>query len=594
MVERERKDWDQICKALTENQSVSIENAIIEVGAQMQNGAVVRDLSIRNCVIRGTFSFNFVTFGESVSFTDTIFEDGIDLTGCRIQGQFVNCGVEFRGKAEFEGMSVGGDAYFERAVFNVEPNFAMTSWGSVTRFCGTKFNRGAAFLSATFGGHLLFYGDTLVTGAEADLTFATINGIFSAVGSSFEKSLLLVSVRTDSAVLITKVEFGTEARLNLNNAQIGGELNIEDCRFLSNSICLCLDMVQVEGNCSVGVITCHGDTSMQYARFRSHLSIGDHQKPVEGETKKQSQFNGSFSLEGSKVDDNFGCANTVFKGAVRKDEKSQKVEKLPTYFTGMKVGGETHIYWCDFNHGIKFNRSQFAGVFGTNSCYGDFLECQGAQFHSSVRFFTGCTFKGGAHFYFCIFDQEANFGGAKISVQLVLTNCEFRRSLLFVDHMHKSALAQFDKDANLQLKGSTYGALEPSTDEYLKKLIGQIPNVPLQDVPLVFLEQCLRRSERQKEADMIRYHRFERLKKRLSWWSFNGLYLGFYQVSSGYGTIIWPVFIVALLTGAAVLSIQLVPLLGSDWKIVEAICGVLSTTALALWVDGVKRRLWPQ
>lgn len=33
MAERERKDWDQIHKAITENQPVNIENAIIEVGA---------------------------------------------------------------------------------------------------------------------------------------------------------------------------------------------------------------------------------------------------------------------------------------------------------------------------------------------------------------------------------------------------------------------------------------------------------------------------------------------------------------------------------------------------------------------------------
>ena len=561
---------------------------------------MARDFSLRNCIVRGTLTFNFVTFGESVSFTDTVFEGGISLTGCKIQCQFVNVGVEFWNTAEFEGLSVGGHAYFERVVFKAAPNFAMTSWGPFTTFNGTKFDHGAAFLSATFGGHAVFENDTQATGGPIDLTFATINGMFLAHRSRFEQSLLLVSVRTAGAIRITETEFGPEAMLSLYHARIGGDLEIKECRFLSASTCLYLDGVQVDGGCSVGSVSCRGGTYAQNARFRSYLAIGGLQKRVDGEAQKKSQFDGAFSLSGSKVDDSLNCTDAVFKGDVQKDDKDKKDKDVEpeALFTGMKVGDDTYIIRCNFKHGAKFHRSQFTGVFGTDSHYDGFVSCQNTRFHNAVRFLPGCTFERGADFYFCTFDEEANFGGATIRVELTLQNCEFRRSLLFVDPTHKSVFTRFDGDARLQLTGSTYGTLEPATADSLQQLIGRIPNVPTEDLSLVFLEQWLRRSGRQEEADMVRYHCFERRSGRLAWWSRNWWQLSwnrFYRASTGYGTVVWPVLVVALLTGAAALAVTLMPGPDSVWKgTTKAICTALATSALGLGMEPVKRRLWPQ
>jgi hypothetical protein len=587
MTERAHHDWNEIYQAVIENRPVNVEDAIIDVGTELRTGTIARDFTFKNCIVRGTLTFNFITLNESLSFIDTVFEDGVNFSGSSIRGQFVNQRVQFRNVGHFEGLSVLGDTYFEETVFSIRPNFDLTTWGPVTIFSRTRFEDGAQFLSANFNGLTSFINGCEAAGHAIDFTFATINAMFRASESNFQQPLLLSNVHIVGAAQITKTEFGPEAHIDLSKARIEGDLYIEDCTLSNTDTCVLLDSMQVS-RCSIRAIKSNGAFYARNARFQ-YLAIRGFKTGTRNESDK-SQFKGAFSLSGSRVGDHLICYDSILTGGARKDTE----EKIAD-FTGLKIGDDMLILRCDFQQGAKFNRSQFSGIFGTDSRYRELVHYQGVRFRSAVRFLPGCAFEKGADFYSCNFDGEANFGGASIQIRLTLEDCQFHRSLLFA---FPNLMTRFEPDAALFLEGSSYDRIKPNSAADLTNLISRIPNIPQEDSSLAFLEQSLRISALQEDADLIRYQRFKRRGERLKWrskhwpkWTWNR----FYWLCTRFGTVVWPVLLIAFVFGVATLFLAQLPRLDPGLRdIVKTVCAAVSAVAFGLGIEPVKRRLWPQ
>lgn len=592
MKEREPIEWAEILRRIGDQQAVAIDNATINVGSQFRNGTVAREFSLTNCIVRGTLTFHSVTFGETVSFTDTVFEDGVNLTGCRIQGQFVSSSVAFRRVAEFEGLSVGGRASFEKTVFAAPANFGMSSWGPLTNFDATTFDAGAVFSSVTSAGRMVFANGTRSAG-PIDFSLATIGGMFRVAKAQFDREVILANAQIKGALHALDSVFGVDASLGMYHARVDGDVSIKQCQFLTAGEALNLRGARIDGGTTIGPVSCAGGVSLGDAKFGSYLAIGGLHRETDGQPGLPTRFDSTFSLAGARVEGFLNCFDVEF----RKAGQMPPDERQEADFTGLKVGDDTYIMRCVFERGVLFHRSRFTGVFGTDARYAGFAGFQGSRFHRAVRFLRGTVFEADAEFYFCNFDEEANFGGARIRRSLNLLHCRFLHSLLF-DLPTQSSRTQFEESATLRLDGSTYEALVPATAASVLELIGRIPLEPREDASFIVLERQLRRSGRPDEADAVRYERFTRQGGRLSLlsrevgqWAWSR----FYRISTRYGTRGWRVLVVAVSSGATAVAVVY-----TGWPAKpesDAIATVFAAVggfALALWVEPLKRRLWPE
>src|SRR6266496_1987768 len=120
-----RKDWAEIHKCISDGVPVTVENALIEIPSTLRHGRVAREFNFINCVVRGTFTATSVQFAESVSFTGTTFENGLDLDGCSIDGSLYLTDAIIKERASFEGLTVARQAFFDGCEFEVEPKFVL-------------------------------------------------------------------------------------------------------------------------------------------------------------------------------------------------------------------------------------------------------------------------------------------------------------------------------------------------------------------------------------------------------------------------------------------------------------------------------------
>jgi hypothetical protein len=620
MAERQRKSWIEIQGQIHESRRVNIENAIITVDTPLEYETIPADFSMQNCQVEGVFSARFVTFSRSLSFRNTIFTDGIDLTGSNIEGQFVNNSVEFHKIAILESLTVTGNSYFNSVLFKITPDFSLTTWGPFTSLSGVILEQGAKFLSAMFHGHLFLDNGTRIDGDSFSLAFATIAGTLSATDISSEEPINLVQSRVGNSVSLSGAAFGASAMLDMSKSRVEGNLKLDKCAFHSTNTCLMLDELVVDGSCTIQSTTFHGGVFARSCSFNSYLSIGalieDTSKATTqfGDYKVKelvqfdSHFNGPFSITGSRIGNFLHCIHSEFKRTPPIPDKEPGDGEAD--FSGIDVTGHTYIMNCKFNRGSIFNRSWFRDVFGTNSHYDRHVDCQGARFERAVRFLPDAVLAGGVDFYSSSFGDEANVGGAIIGGALDLEYCQFHHSLLFELKYHGRQSARFIKGARILLAGCTYGTLVlPGRPNSLIEFISTVLDVPAEDGSLEFLEQSLRRWGRREDADVVRYQRSLRRGSRLSlreisrdpslrarvqgWlrWVWDKLY----RSATSYGTVVWRLFIVALVLGTTVLAVRLLPGIPQTWKdALTAICGVLAGVPLTLGLEHVKRRLWPQ
>jgi hypothetical protein len=586
---RQRKEWAEIYQAIADQLPVVVENAIIEVPSVLLDGVVARAVTFKNCIVRGAFVATRVTFAETLSIIDTVFEGGLDLGGCRINGYLVVQNIECRSVANFEGLSVAGHALFDGCIFKTKPVFDMASFGQFTNLAASTFEDGASFVSAAFAGHLLL--STPKCAGDFDLTWATLGGTLSVSDAEFLADLKCESARIAGTVSISNTNFGPGAALSLERTVVGGDVIVNKCEFEKTSgNCLNLNSIAISGGCGLRRFTCSGNFTMLDARISRYLEIGTVDSKNVAATQRETIFLNNFSLSGLHLEGYLWCTATVFR---------RQKEGNPPDFAGVKIDGQTYIMACEFTDGANFNRAVFGGVYGTNATFERKVTFEGTRFLSAARFLPGSIFADGVEFYFAEFSQEANFGGAQISKRLSLRYAHFRHSLLFEskgDEIRVPDVVEFRDNigarVEVALRGCTYAMIElpyevAGLDDFLDRLTGNDLN------SFIYLEGYLRQSGQLEEANRVRYHwsRLEGLRMlrfRPRWW-LNRVH----KYTTRYGTALSPLVTSALFIGVFGLVVDWIPQLHSEAKTIQMVSWTAASLTVALIGDVARRRVWP-
>lgn len=487
-------------------------------------------------------------------------------------------------------------AFFNECIFEKSPNFYLSVFGRFTTFEGTKFKEGGEFISSIFQGHLflnsvldaegkvekLFQSD-----GKLDFTWAYIYGPLTISDSIFLDDLVLNQVNIGGMLIAEGAVFLEHSTLILTSSQIRNECKIVRCSF-KKSENKCADFGSTEflggliiQNCSV----INGKVSLYNAKVLKDLLIGEYKE--EEKSNPHESFNITFNEEVNfsdlQVDGSFSCYRVNYKKS--------------TNCADILVKGQVYLMTSKFEMDTNFNRSEFAGIFGTNSIYEDIVRFEGSKFRKAVRFLDGCHFKNGAEFYFAQFEDEVNFGGAKIAVNLSLKNTRFRHSLLFeLKNIYGPSKIAFDDSktkTKLDLHACTYETmLFPDNFKTLDDFINRMPKDDRST--WIFFEQFLRRTGRIDNANKIRryWNTYEGEKTRLL--SFKWIEDKVFRYLTRYGTSIWIIVSIVFLL---ILGNDLIRIIWEKEKWTILIHTALNGLAVAgggVAADALRRRTWPE
>lgn len=592
-----RKDWAEILRRITDGLPVNENGVLIEIPEGVQSGRVTREFNLINCVVRGVFLAKRILFAESVSFANTIFENGLDLDGCSIDGNlFLNDAI-IRENASFEGLTVTRHAFFDRCTFEVQPNFGLAHFGSFTSFKEVVFAAGAFFISGTFDGHLALNNLPDCRG-PVDLSLATIGGPLHVNESKFLGSLIGNSMKVSGPILLTDTEFGPDATLSLFRATVEGQLKLERCTFKNEkAVCLNLDGIAVAGGCEMNHVVCLGEFRMNDARISRFLWIGEvDEKNIENPTQHYTFFASQFSLSSLRLDGALTCAGIAFSPPPKDGAETPVApdDKLgPPDFSGMRVDDRVYIMGCNFPRGANFNRADIGGVFGLSASSKRSISFEGTRFQKAARFLRGCVLEQGANFYFAQFGDEANFGGARVAVELNLSYAQLNDSLLFD---HKGDIVRFSDEKVLTqvvLRGCTYTRLVlPAEYSGLKEFLARVPATDTNS--FVFLEQYLRKSGRRELANQVRIHWNECEIAQMLVPSFRWFWRYAHKHTTSYGTTPTCLIIIAVIVGVANVAAPYFGMPKTWLTTFQVVSATLGAFLLSLATDALRRRVWPE
>jgi len=582
-----------------DSKPIYVENKIIEGDFLYSGGTVARQFQIKNCTVKGEFQCTYITFSEIFSIEKTVFEKSFDIHGCtfstdfsawemqstdanfestRINGQLTAQKAVFKGSANFVNISIAGSAYFNESEFEKKPDFVLSVFGRFTSFEGANFKEGASFISSIFQGHL-FLSNQLVSGEDLDFTWAFISGLLSISDSTFKKNLTLKQVSIGGIFLAENVEFGKESTLILEDSQLRSEITIVNCSFKKDTD-TCINVANAELLGGFKMKDCHeinGEVSFYNSNIHKHFKIGTYADKDKTEESRLI-FNKMVNFSSLRVNGMFQCAHADFK--------------ISSDFSDMVINGNTYIYSCEFLQEIKFNRSEFLGIFGTNSIFGAPVYFEGTKFRKAIRFLDGCYFKNTAEFYFAQFDDEANFGGARIGKNLSLRNARFHHSLSF-ESMDMLINGSVSNGKWLDLNGCIYGTLLlPQNFKTLDAFMEALPDSDRST--WVFLEAYLRKTGRIEYANKVRVHWNLHEGNKLRFFSLGWIRDRSFRYLTNYGTAIW---IIVLIVFVLILTNDLITIIWEKEPWRTLIHTALKGLALAgggLATEALRRRTWPE
>jgi hypothetical protein len=644
--DRTERPWSEVVQLMADGKRIDVRNATITGVSPLEAGVTRGQIRLTNCVLQGKFDVRRVTFAESILFADVIFEDGMNLEGCTVVGDFVATGVVCKIEGGFERLVVRGRTSFDNCRFDVRPDFSLATFGGYTSFARSIFREGAGFAMATVEGTLIL---DIQSAADIDMWHVTINGLMHVPPSArFDSLLNLRSISASSLVLVQMDGFGSRAQLSLEGARLASDLVIQNGN-LSQAADECLNLKQMtaSGDISIFKISCDQGSqadpkryhdkpllTLTGSRIRGSLNITNssfNRSNGQGVSLSDIRVNGSVrlsqvvctgtvSLVGASIlgrlwleGENTWTSTTgnVFHGEVNISGSVGELWCVGATFKGglsisdLTVSGNADVMFCGVSPRADFNRAEFRGRFGCIARFHGPATFENTIFRRAARFLSGTEFNAGADFYFAQFEQEASFGGTKIRKVLDLRYARFS-ALLFEqkrfdrgEQPGKISYIDEPTKVELDLRGCTYELLMLPDD--FDDISDFADRISAEDSPsLVYLERFLRRAGRAKLADEIRRKRYSRERKHLAWklWKREWWWNLFYRWSSEYGTVVLRMFLAVLIfgiasgmaphwTGYSPLAKHVPPWCADFIKLVT---GGIAAVASALGIDALRRR----
>jgi len=606
----------------------------VEVGP----GVVRSQVWFKDCVFKERFTANRAMFGESLLFEDVVFEQGINLDGCSIQGDFFAFGVICKEEATFERLTVQGRCSLDaKCKFEPRINFTLATFKSYTDFAG-KFLQGADILQADFNNSLILAIDC--TG-DFNLTFASIRGQLLVEKEAILRGKLDLGQASISGLVQVEMDgFASSASLHLNDARLasnltlsGGELSKPD------GTCINLEGIEIGGDLSISGLTLGapqksgGETlpaltmaeaaikgNVTLSRLRSEGSVSFFRTSVAGWFRFDKQSDSGRACKFDK-DVNFSSAHLGDLSCIDSDFGGK------ANFSDMSILETTDISGCEFMVDANFNRARFGGRLGCQATFHGPALFESAKFSGPVRFLstdnrqTRCVFHDTADFYFGDFEHEVNFGGATLRKSLDLRFARFSRALLFewksLEDDVPADQTQFadrtDGNVKVLLRECRYEALvlpeEFSHLETGRPLLEFIERFPVNDSPahdgardrsddlppLLYLERYLRKQGRVTLANMIRRARYKAQRQRSRKLG-ERIWIWFYRASN-YGTNILAPLAATVILGIMGAThrewLRVVPYHDQDWERELGKAAFVACLALVagIFTDALRQRL---
>ena len=281
---------------------VQIKGACIDEPIDLENARIPREAHLDNC----------------------IFKEPVDFRGADIASNFSARGAKFQNKensstgvfvaiskgALFSKMKVGGDAFFDHAVFEGPASFFGTDIAGNFNAEAAKFQKSASF-AMKVGGSASF--SNAVFEGPVQFIWTDIAGDFNAVSAKFQNKYMAMFARM----------------------KVRGSVNCRKASF--------------EGQTSFGVADIAGDFLAEEAKFHGKVAYFSRMK-VGGDVSLDSTvFKGFVDFQGAEIAGNFRARTKEFHGGAN--------------FGNLKVGGEASFSAAVFQGPVSFLGADITGNF---------------------------------------------------------------------------------------------------------------------------------------------------------------------------------------------------------------------------------------
>jgi cytoskeletal protein CcmA (bactofilin family) len=381
----------------------------------LEDGEIKHQLSLESCTFLKKVNMKGIITNHGISFVKSVFNNGLFLSGAKINGHLELDEVTFR-YIEAENIKVNGPITMERAANKEIANFpnnnpridTVTINLTASVIEGQlKFDKSNFFGSVKMPGIVvsnqlsmkktLFYGSLVLSGAliEGQLTM--------------EKAWIFGSAKFYGIKIKNRLEMNDA---NILKIQDSSGSKIEGNLYLSGS--------KIEGKLEMNNVIIQGQTILESAIVYSDLSIKN--SKINYFDLSKANINGQFLIENDNVKGDIKLYNLTVKNVIRITESEcQGIIEL----NNSEIGSSLDLKYSKFFKEVELKGTNIDGdVDFTYATFDNLLDMTGTTIEGKVLFkgtifkkildMTGTTIRGTVIFIGGIFNEDINLGLAQI------------------------------------------------------------------------------------------------------------------------------------------------------------------------------------
>lgn len=371
---------------------------------RLQNVRIDGALDLKNCRLTRRVSFAKCTFEDLLDWSQSHIVD-IEFVDCEIKVPMIFNQIQVEWNLVLNGSRFEQGIYADGAKIGgrLEVNEANISSGTgVTAITAEYLDVGAELLgdNAMIDGQLKLVGGRV--GGEMSLNRSRIEvaeddnpAALSGEGLIVEGGLFCEDLEVVGQISI--VASRIEGVFNMKNAKLRGSEDDEGVLVAIRG-----DRIRVGGTILWTAMEATGAVMLLNANIGGQLSMD------------RVQLSGEFLLLGAKISGEFGLLGATLDGAGRPALSADRLEVAGGMFCqGLEATGEIRLLGAQISH-LYAAKARFSGEYGLNE--------PGIAFDGS-----SLTASGGLHLQELDATGTLNFGGAKISGQLILDGAELKQ-----------------------------------------------------------------------------------------------------------------------------------------------------------------------
>ena len=518
------------------NDEIKLLNCTFEGWVDLSNSIFVKAAYFGGIFELGV-TFEGATFEKAVHFYD-LTARAVDFTNARINGLFEANNAKFQQFATFRGTDFEGDATFVAATFQEGAVFDRSEFHARAGFEQSSFGKYVSFEAVCFLGHVQFGGlpqDRKLNAHFRDRSyfrFARFEQETDLRGVSFDGDVDFYGIQTSAPVYFNGAIFKKAA--SFARAAFGSDVSFDSVSFNATTD---FSMAQFVGIANFRQAQFEKRAYFTDSRFMGFSAFGG------------ANFHGGADFIYTQFADAalFGSANTGplqfgdkadFHGAVfQRQVALQNVVFLKdASFVGSVFNSEFKSTNATFSQAADFSRAQFQGptYFGVSNSSENHIKKADVSFSNAV-------------FDYSRSDKDTHFELATFAGRLSLVGAHFQ-SLSFAPDGQVTRSPQFSD--SIDFRGCVYDRIQGNWKSLLQFPDGRARQDPYDRQPYLQMEQNLRATGSQEDADAVYVERMNREMDTFPWSTVWYYELFKHFLNFGVGPRPWVIAIFLILIGA--------------------------------------------